>query len=77
MSEPYRPIACGLHDTLEDRIVRRSACRVEWTAGSGETQVFTGRLLDIAVKGGEEEVVLEDGRRVRLDRLRRVDKTEF
>ena len=77
MSEPYRPIACGLHDILEDRIVRRRACRVEWTAESGETCVFNGRLLDIAVQGGEEGLVLEDGRRVRLDRLRRVDETEF
>ena len=77
MAEPYRPIACGLHDILEDRIVRRCVSRVEWIEESGALLEYTGRLRDIVVQGGEEGLLLADGRRIRLDRLRRVDETDF
>jgi transcriptional antiterminator Rof (Rho-off) len=71
--EPYKPIACSLHDILEDRIVRRVKCQVEFGAG----QIFTGRMVDIVVRDGAESLVLEDGSLIRLDQLQRVDGTDF
>jgi len=74
----YKQIACGLHDIIEDRIVRRVECEVVYRLQEGAAERFyTGRLLDVYAKDGAEFVLLEGEVRVRLDWLLRVDEVDF
>ena len=74
--EGYEPIACGLHDVVEDRIVRRGECEVVYDEG-GERRRYIGRLADVYSRDGAEYVELADGRAVRLDRIAVLDGVEF
>jgi len=65
----YRPIACGVHDRLEDLATRGVSCAVEYLAETGETLHQTARFADIYADGGVEYLQLSTGERVRLDRL--------
>ncbi len=77
MSE-YEAIDCGLHDVVEDRIVRRVVCEVLYRAENGrEEQHYQGRLMDVFGRDGAEFVALQDGILVRLDRVLKVDDVEF
>jgi len=72
----YEPIHCGLHDIIEDRIVRRGDCTVVYCVDE-KTRSYTGRLVDVFSRDGAEFVKFEQGDLVRLDRLLRVDEVDF
>ena len=77
MSE-YEPIQCGLHDIIEDRIVRRVECSVVYRVQGGEaTRSYSGKLADVYSRDGAEFVVLAAGESVRLDRVLKVDEVDF
>lgn len=77
MSE-YKQIDCGLHDIVEDRIVRRVLCVVVYRVEGGEEeQTYSGKLLDVYARDGAEFVLLEGEVRVRLDWVLRVDEVAF
>lgn len=79
----YIPIACGLHDELQLRSMRRSVTVVRHTAEDGaHALTVRARILDVYARGGAEYLVLEqvsDGARseIRLDRLLDVDGIPF
>lgn len=74
----YKQIDCGLHDIVEDRIVRRVLCEVVYRAEGGEEErVYSGKLLDVYAREGAEFVLLEGEVRVRLDWVLRVDEVDF
>jgi Rho-binding antiterminator len=69
MGTDYRPIDCGFHDVLEACAIRRVRCRnVIGDVGDGARTVES-RIVDIHVADGEEFIEVEDGERIRLDRL--------
>lgn len=78
MSEPYRPIACALHDELQLRAMRRSlvSLRVRDDSGGGQREV-RDRVVDVRTREGAEFLVLESGEEIRLDRLMEVDGIRF
>lgn len=69
----YQPISCDFHDILEDAAVRRLRVEVAFNSEGGE-QVNIGRIKDITVEGQEEFLIMEDGLKLRLDQLIRVDQ---
>ena len=73
----YEPIDCGLHDIIEDRIVRRVTCRVLYRAEDDETKCFSGKLVDVFSRDGAEYVTFDRGDVVRLDRVLKVDEQAF
>ncbi|MFT5088669.1 MAG: hypothetical protein ACI906_005287 [Candidatus Latescibacterota bacterium] len=74
----YKQIDCGLHDIIEDRIVRRVVCEVVCRVEGGAAECcYTGQLLDVYTRDGAEFVLLEGEVRVRLDCLLRVDEVDF
>ncbi|HEX7118031.1 MAG TPA: hypothetical protein VF212_04550 [Longimicrobiales bacterium] len=78
MTEPYRPIACSLHDELEARATLRRECEIRFrVAGAPDEGVARGRVRDIFARDGAEYLVLDDGREVRLDHIVAVDGTPF
>ena len=68
----YRPIACSVHDRLEDFAVRRTSLRVQYHDADGEDRVVQGRIADLYARDGAEYMRLDDGTEIRLDRLRDV-----
>ena len=85
MSEPYRPIACGLHDELQLRALRRSTVTLRYRdGGSGGApgaeapiREGTGRVVDVRTRDGAEYLLLDVGTEIRLDRLVEVDGIPF
>jgi len=85
MADPYRPIACGLHDELQLRAMRRIAVTLRYRgdaggdAPEGESSVRqrAGRVVDVRTRDGAEYLVLDDGAEIRLDRLVEVDGIHF
>jgi transcriptional antiterminator Rof (Rho-off) len=74
----YKQIDCGLHDVVEDRIVRRVVCEVVYRLeGDGVEQRYNGKLLDVYVRDGAEFILLEGEVKVRLDWVLRVDEVAF
>jgi transcriptional antiterminator Rof (Rho-off) len=74
----YKQIDCGLHDVVEDRIVRRVVCEVVYRLeGDGVEQRYNGKLLDVYVRDGAEFILLEGEVNVRLDWVLRVDEVAF
>lgn len=74
--EPYRPIACSLHDILEANAVRRRRCTIRHRTDTGEA-VVEGVIEDIYARQGVEYLRLDDGTEIRLDRILTVDDQPF
>lgn len=66
MNDPYRPIACSLHDRFEAAVVRRTRVTLTWP---GRATPYHGPILDVLVRDGAEFLVLEQDETVRLDRI--------
>lgn len=66
---PYRPIACSLHDRLEDLAVRRVRERFLIREADGSVREATERVVDLFAREGAEFVRFSGGEVVRLDRL--------
>jgi len=88
MTDPYRPIACGLHDELQLRALRRSRVTLRYrlpddvapgaAGGEGaEVRVVTDRVVDVRTRSGAEYLALASGEEIRLDRLVEVDGIPF
>ena len=68
----YEPVACSFHDELGLRMMRGRPCTLV-VDGREQTETIEAVIADVFTEGGAECVRLDDGRRIRLDRIRRVD----
>ncbi len=66
--DPYRPIACSVHDGLESWAVQRTPVRVAWRAGDETCEAVT-TIDDVFAADGADWVRLGTGDVVRADRL--------
>ena len=73
MTEPYKPIACALHDEYEIAIMRRQKLNITWFDDNGCSHGSLVLPVDTRVENGEEFLIVEDedGERlmIRLDRI--------
>jgi transcriptional antiterminator Rof (Rho-off) len=75
---PYRPIDCALYDHLEWLIGQVHApCEIVFTDEQGQVQSLTALPNDLQTVGGEEFLCLNNGQRIRLDRLKRIGDRQF
>lgn len=79
VTDGYQPIDCSVHDRLEDLAVRQVVCRIRYmavsTSGRNATEEeaeMEGRIVDVFARDGEEFLRTDEGREIRLDRLRAV-----
>ena len=75
MSTDYQPVACGFYDELGLRMLRETPS-VLVVATDDETETIQAVIRDVFTEGDAEYVRLDDGRRIRLDRIQRVDDVE-
>lgn len=73
MSTDYQPIACSFYDELGLRMMRGARCVLSINTEDG-TETIETVIRDVFSEGDAEFARLEDGRRVRLDRIQRVDE---
>ena len=73
MTDPYKPIACALHDEYEIAIMHGQKLRITWLDENGDLHESRVLPLDTRVENGEEFLIAEDegGERlmIRLDRI--------
>ena len=71
-SDAYEPVACSFYDELGLRMMRERPCTLVVDDGE-RTEMIEAVLADVFTEGDAEYVRLDDDRRIRLDRIRRVD----
>ena len=77
MTTDYRPIACGAYDEIEVMAMHRAEVELVYLDDAEARHSCTGRIVDTAIHGGAEYLVLESqGERLefRLDRIVRIDE---
>lgn len=65
----YEPISCAIHDQLEALAVRGRTIRLVYRTSRGAAERVRSRILDIYASEGAEYLLLENGQRIRLDRI--------
>jgi MOSC domain-containing protein YiiM/transcriptional antiterminator Rof (Rho-off) len=75
-STGYTPMACAVHDLLEDAAVRRVPLNLELRLPSGGSEGHVAHVRDLRTELGAEYVELSTSRLVRLDRVLRVDPVD-
>lgn len=79
----YTPIACGLHDELQLRAMRRAETTVRYRpAPDGPAVEIRGRITDVRTRGKEEFLTVSPGPdeadlEIRLDFILEVDGIPF
>ena len=76
MTTDYRPIACGLVDELQLRVMRGRTSDILFRRDGSEFAV-RARIVDVNTRGGAEWLDLEGGDAIRLDELVAVDGLDF
>lgn len=70
MAEPYQPVACAFHSSLEFAVLRRQRLRLRYRDGTGEVVALP---LDVATRDGAEWLTFTDeagqSQVLRLDRI--------
>lgn len=69
----YTPIACSVHDKLEDTAVRRTVANFVMREEDGGTREFQDRVQDLFARDGVEYMRTAEGLEIRLDRLESVN----
>jgi transcriptional antiterminator Rof (Rho-off) len=75
MDSEYKPVACQLYDELGLRMLRNTVCELVLDGEEGSETVRTV-IRDLFTDGDAEYVLLDSGRRIRLDRIQRVEDVE-
>jgi transcriptional antiterminator Rof (Rho-off) len=77
MTNPYKPIACSLHDEYEIAIMQKKHLTTTWLDDSGFSHSDKVLPKDILVKDGEEFLIADtrDNKalKIRLDKITILD----
>ncbi|MBS4035295.1 MAG: hypothetical protein KGZ85_12570 [Ignavibacterium sp.] len=77
MNREYKPIACGLHDELELRALRKSKIEISFTDESNSIQTIACVIDDIFSKDKIEYLKTDNGLLIRLDDIVELDGIPF
>ncbi|MCX2742551.1 hypothetical protein OO013_01670 [Mangrovivirga sp. M17] len=74
MEKPYKPISCSFYDYLEAYIIEGSQHKVIYKSEQGSMETTYVKLKDLRTDSGEEFLYLENGTKLRLDKLIGIDE---
>jgi Rho-binding antiterminator len=77
MNREYKPIACGLHDELELRALRKSKVEILYTDESNSVQTISCVIVDVFSKDKVEYLKTDKGFFIRLDDIIELDGILF
>lgn len=66
MQKNYKPVSCTLYDILTEASVLKRKIRIQL---NGEPEILEVLVKDILTKQGEEFLITQDGRSIRLDEI--------
>ena len=69
----YQPINCHFYDELELLAIRQKNCSITYLDESGNSLEKVGIIVDFKIISAAEFMLLNDGSKIRLDRLISVD----
>ena len=69
----YRPISCDFYDELEALATRGESCHLHYLAADGKMICIQSKLLDFQTVDKEEFLLIAEGIKIRLDRIRMVN----
>jgi len=73
----YQPIACSLHDRIEDAAVRGRFVDIVFATPDDTQDTVNDRIVDWFSRDGEEFLTTASGLIVRLDRIISIDGVSF
>lgn len=73
MTSNYTPINCEFHDVLEATATTRRRVAIVFIGEDGQHETVQARITDLQASNGVEHMLLDDGRRIRLDAIVSVD----
>jgi len=73
----YKPIDCNLYDEVILLIMRKQKIKIDYQTETGKSQEVETILKDVYAREGEEFVLLENGDKIRLDRVVKIDGRAF
>lgn len=71
--DAYVPIACSVHDKLEDSAVRGTVAHLVVRDGDGNSVELQDRIKDVFARDGVEYLRTGGGQEIRLDRIESVN----
>ncbi|RHX79518.1 Rho-binding antiterminator [Leptospira yasudae] len=70
----YVPVSCDLYDRLEEIVLRKIRVSLELSEeGAGTTSTQKQRIFDLVSMNREEFAVLENGEKIRLDKILKIN----
>jgi transcriptional antiterminator Rof (Rho-off) len=73
----YIPVACGLYDSIEHAIVRKSTILIQFQTIDGIVSEMNDQPIDLISKNQAEFVILKSGIEIRLDKISTIDGKTF
>ncbi len=77
MGSNYTPINCDLYDYLEQAATLKKLVQLTVTEDDGNTKVIPGIIKTFSAQNGVEHLILENGTRIRLDKISHLDGSIF
>ena len=70
-------ISCSLQDELELLAMHKAICEIAWHDSQGHEHGYSGRIVDIFARNGQDWMRLEQGEEIPLASLERVNELRF
>ncbi len=77
MNKEYKPIACGLHDELELRALRKQKINILFSNDKNENELINCVITDLFSKDKTEYLKTDNDRIIRLDNIIEMDNIIF
>lgn len=77
MNKEYKPIACGLHDELELRALRKQKINILFSNDKNENESINCVITDLFSKDKTEYLKTDNDRIIRLDNIIEMDNIIF
>ncbi len=72
LDDIYVPVDCGWYDYLEIYAMRKNKVEIHYVESNTHNKIIT-QILDLQTKNKEEFVILSDGKRIRLDKVKQIN----
>lgn len=69
MSQKYNPIDCGLYDKLEAEATLKNTVRLTVKEDDSTIHEEVGQIKTFQAQDGVEHLIMENGTRIRLDKI--------
>lgn len=73
MEDKYIPISCGSYDQLEEWAVKKTCCNISYFDDNKIEVTMKSKIINFITKDKEEFLVLENGTKIRLDKIMNVN----